>query len=430
MVPITPLKLRLPSGEALVNGVIGNKEHLIFDQFLTDEECNHIATILKRDEHKILRIPNHEDTGYTGTTSKYSVYNLLNHGDIRPLKLPDRLFNLSLFSHCTELWVQCWGNVLHQGQELSTHMHSSVEQPLNLCATSIYLEGPEPSYTHWEDTGQTQNIQGQLNVVGQHHEHSVKPNIHTQPRISMALDIHWEYSPLMIENNTKRFMHIQRKEKVLYESDYEGMPIIVKETNDTTKLYFGHQSKIVQTIISKKNPLTLWHTYSKQLCEVTKRVKDPKNALVLGLGGGIIPSWLLANTKCKVDAVEIIPELEHIAQKYFHMPKSINVIIDDAFKFVQDTSNTYDIIVVDLWEPTGDFMEKFDDAFYNGLKQILRNPNGCIAINTLFRMDRERHDEYLLRLKKEFTSVTECLNPYPKSNNCVIYCSNNTINNT
>jgi hypothetical protein len=155
---------------------IGNKEHLIFDQFLTDEECNHIATILKRDEHKILRIPNHEDTGYTGTTSKYSVYNLLNHGDIRPLKLPDRLFNLSLFSHCTELWVQCWGNVLHQGQELS--------------------------------------IQGQLNVVGQHHEHSVKPNIHRQPRISMALDIHWEYSPLMIENNTKRFLHILRNNTI------------------------------------------------------------------------------------------------------------------------------------------------------------------------------------------------------------------------
>jgi len=34
--------------------------HLIYENFLTHEECSHISYILQRDEEKILSIPNED----------------------------------------------------------------------------------------------------------------------------------------------------------------------------------------------------------------------------------------------------------------------------------------------------------------------------------------------------------------------------------
>jgi len=198
---------------------IENKGHLEFDNFLTDDECKFINDILLRDEHKILRIPNNDNGGgYTGTTNKYSVYNLLDHGDIRPLNIPDRIFALPMFTPTkenwySELWVQCWCNVLHQQENLPYHCHVDPDLSDAMCAMSVFIEGHDPSYTTWEDKGQTKTVCGTLHVVGQHHHHEVRTNIHRQPRISIAMDVYWnapEVDLISDIHNRKRFKHIHR----------------------------------------------------------------------------------------------------------------------------------------------------------------------------------------------------------------------------
>ena len=407
---------------------VGTTEHLVFDDFLGSEEALHIANILRRDEHKILAIPNTSSTGYKGTTAQYSVYNLLTHPDIRPMNIPDRIFDLPIFqptpeNDYAELWVQCWGNVLHQGQNLPVHCHAEkeAEHTNDLLACSIYLDGKDPCYTHWED-GKQVNERGTLHVAGKFHEHEVKTNVFTEPRISMAFDIYWNRDKVLTDSH-RRFLHIHRKENVVYKSDFNGMPIVVKKSDTQTKLHFGHQSDIVQAIILNKSPTTLWFTYVNQLCGVTNQVKDPKTALVLGLGGGVIPSWLQENTKCDIDVVEIIPELEQISHDYFNMPKGINVIIEDAFDYVSKTPKHYDIVVVDIGDETWEFMERFDDAFYRDLQNIL-TPNGCVAINYFAWKDTPEHDNHLEQLRKTFGHVELQPNPYQKNNNCITYCSN------
>lgn len=410
------------------DNTIDPNSHLTFEDFLTEEDSLHIANILRRDEHKILAIPNDSSTGYRGTTAQYSVYNLLTHPDIRPLNIPDKIFALPIFKDYNELWVQCWGNVLHQGQNLPVHCHAEKDQPItnDLLACSIYLDGLDPCYTHWED-GKQVNTRGTLHVAGKFHEHEVKTNVFTEPRISMAFDIYWNTDEVL-KTHHRRFLHIERKERVIYESEYKGMPMVVKESNTYRKLYFGHYSNIVQTIVLKNSPTTLWYTYVNQLCGVTNQVKDPQNALVLGLGGGIIPSWLQENTKCDIDVVEIIPELKQISHEYFNMPeKGINVIIDDAFDYVswnaQKIEKLYDIIVVDISDDTTTFMQRFDDAFYKDLQNIL-TPNGCVAINYFAWIDTPEYDLHIEQLENAFEHVTIVKNPYPKNNNCITYCSN------
>ena len=407
--------------------------HTEFPDFLTEEECLHIADILRRDEHKILAIPN-EDKGtfYQGTTKQYSVYNLLTHPDIRPLNIPDRIYYLPMFKDTDrDLWVQCWGNILHQNQSIGTHTHADSPDQNPLIACSIYLDGKDPTYTHWNDGEPKENVRGTLHVAGMFHEHEVKTNIHTTPRISMAFDIYWEHeTPL---DNHKRFLHIKRpnKEEILHTTEYEGMSITVKKDSRNTWLEFG-DTWLVQTIIDNKDPFTtLYYPYVQQLCEVP--VKDPKSILVLGLGGGVIPSWFSANTKCTdIDVVDINPELESIARTHFQMPESINVIIDDAFEWIHNKGNDkqYDIIILDLAGGDGNPDPNtsditFTDKFYTGIKNRLR---GTLAINYLAYENTPEHAAHLQQLKKIFTHVDNVGNH--KEKNTITYCSNQPPNGT
>jgi len=434
---------------------IKDKEHLEFETFLSTDECEHISRILQRDEHKILRIPNNGNGGaYTGTTAQYSVYNLLTHPDIRPMNIPNRIFALPIFEEYSDLWVQAWGNVLHQQQNLPQHCHVDPDESGSMCAMSIFIDGHDPSYTTWEDRGQEKNIRGTLHVAGQHLEHEVKTNVHRQPRISIAMDVYWN-APDVVD--FKRFIHIKNPSKVVHKTDFEGMPITVKEGNNTIDLEFDEEwisrkegvyslrvpplyttgtfyGQINMARIPKgDNPKgVLWWDYVNRICEVVGEVESPKKALVLGLGGGVIPSWLYKNTKCDIDTVEIIPELEDISRRFFKMPKSkrINVFIQDAYDFVLESKNSYDIIIVDVCGGDGDEidasgtgkMHRFiSPEFYTGLKNIL-SPKGRIAVNYFLVPDT--HDDYIKNLEENFTRVTECPNQnWPKNKNHVTYVS-------
>ena len=187
--------------------------HQVVKAFLTTEECNTIAPKLLRDEHKILRIPNASTTSYKGTTKQFQVYNILTHGDIRPLNIPQRLLDLPQLQHLDELWIQGWVNITHLHEDITKHTHNDPKHGLQgLIACSVYLQGHGANYTHFEDTGKTLNVQGDLHMVGEYHEHEVKKNLTNTPRVSLAFDIHVNdpKDALNYDEYTKRFRYYKR----------------------------------------------------------------------------------------------------------------------------------------------------------------------------------------------------------------------------
>jgi hypothetical protein len=194
--------------------LIDPKGHEVVKGFLTEEECASIAPKLIRDEHKILRIPNPRVSGYEGTvTHQFPVYNVLTHGDVRPLRIGQRLLNLPQLQHLDELWIQGWVNITHLNEDIPKHTHNGIGQPeQGLIACSVYLQGHGAHYTHFEDTGKTLNIVGDLHLVGEYHEHEVKKNLNTEPRVSLAFDIHVNDPKVLVghEEYTKRFRYYKR----------------------------------------------------------------------------------------------------------------------------------------------------------------------------------------------------------------------------
>ncbi|KAH7649605.1 hypothetical protein FG379_001231 [Cryptosporidium bovis] len=171
-----------------------------------------------------------------------------------------------------------------------------------------------------------------------------------------------------------------------------------------------------------------------QNCNGEKTMKT----LILGLGGGVLPSVLcsLHSNKIKITAVEIDESVKDVAINYFGVnEKEINIVIRDAFEYVNFISSKnkdkYDFIVVDinssnindsLMCPGTEFIQ-FE--FINKLIKVL-DTDGFIVLNVSCR-DAERRCQVFNELKNILKAVQDtqiCENKHDKDAN-----ETNTMNN-
>ncbi len=176
----------------------------------TPEECNRLSKILLRDERMVLSIPNNQQSSYSGTTHQFPVYNWLNNPDLEIFDIPKRLFTLPEFSQEKVLYVQCWVNILRQGENIPTHFHAGETylEYNNFYASNTFISGPEETGTHYNDTYE-RNSQGIMHLIGSMVEHGVNTHMSNTPRISMAMDIYHDNHPLIkeqIESTTTDFI--------------------------------------------------------------------------------------------------------------------------------------------------------------------------------------------------------------------------------
>ena len=204
-------------------------------------------------------------------------------------------------------------------------------------------------------------------------------------------------------------------QNVIYETKFKDTRIQVLEGTHNRFLMFSSPSTrndTTQSSMNKKKPRKLQSKYSREIVKVFDHTENPKNILVLGLGGAVIPSWIHENYfDVNIDAVEIIPELKDICLKYFELPVSdrLNVIIQDANDYILTTNKKYDIIFDNLCTGAGkpEFAEIYKE-WNSGLKNIL-NENGLLAINSFQSINT--HEEYVNSLNSSFRNVIEQWHP-------------------
>ena len=176
----------------------------------TPEECINLSKILHRYESDILNIPNTDNNSYEGLTHQFSVYNWLNNPDLQIYDIPRRLFTLPEFQDEKVLYVQCWANILRQGENIPLHIHGIADVPEwdEFYASNTFISGPEETGTHYNDTYE-RNSQGIMHLIGSMVEHGVSTHMSNTPRISMAMDIYHDNHPLIkeqIESTTTDFI--------------------------------------------------------------------------------------------------------------------------------------------------------------------------------------------------------------------------------
>src|SRR5690606_38974588 len=133
---------------------------------------------------------------------------------------------------------------------------------------------------------------------------------------------------------------------------------------------------------------------------------DMRNALVLGLGAGVVPKRL-ASRGVAVTAVEIDPASFAIARRFFGLDESnVKAVQADARTYLRGCEGSYDAIVVDLFHGDGTPDYLVTRNFFSDLRRCL-SPRGVVVFNTFADLDLPlAYAHFLTTLRSEFDYVT------------------------
>jgi len=129
---------------------------------------------------------------------------------------------------------------------------------------------------------------------------------------------------------------------------------------------------------------SLHRVFQKAFKIIRLKERNFSSCLLLGGGAGSIPSILYKELGLNISStvVEIDKEVIRLGKKYFKLGDypNLTIINEDAFVFVSNTTETYDLIAIDIFK---DIMvpERFiSPVFFDNIKKRL-TPNGVVIFN-------------------------------------------------
>ncbi|GAB3326325.1 spermidine synthase [Hymenobacter humi] len=111
-----------------------------------------------------------------------------------------------------------------------------------------------------------------------------------------------------------------------------------------------------------------------------------QNILLLGLGGGSVVATLRNDFQFngRITAVEIDPAVIRIAKEEFEIipAENLHIVCADAFKFIKESSEKHDLIIVDLFIDNRVPDQFLSREFWHSIR-LKTGPNGYLIFNTI-----------------------------------------------
>jgi spermidine synthase len=142
----------------------------------------------------------------------------------------------------------------------------------------------------------------------------------------------------------------------------------------------------------------------------------PKHALILGLGAGTVAHLLTRRFgPVPIIAVDDDPETVKVARDEFDLNlDNLEIVIGDAFDYVEASSDEFDLILVDLYHGARPAAGMVSKPFLTGLRRILAR-RGLVVFNLY---SGYLTDERIARLRAAFRSV----DIVPAASNRIVFC--------
>ena len=170
--------------------------------FLSLDESSFIAQYVIDTEESVKNTGKdyYQGTGEDSLTGRYMTHNYLSTpcGDILTPKLVE-VFGKGII-------VQCWANIFRKGEGIKEHEHG-----VNAISGNIFLKGDPNHGTYYENEKVINKI-GELTYFNSELRHHVKPNPDNEPRVSMAIDVQFDWN---LEDSKKKKM-IEQSDRFFY----------------------------------------------------------------------------------------------------------------------------------------------------------------------------------------------------------------------
>jgi len=168
---------------------------------------------------------------------------------------------------------------------------------------------------------------------------------------------------------------------VIHNSKFNNIKVIVTESKRNIYLTFGGWDR--QTSMAKGYPDSrLMLKYTRDMIEGFSLCPNPKDILIIGLGGGSLLKYIYkVFPNINIDVIELIPDVVSVAKKYFNIPITNNIMTGDAVDILNSYNKKYDLIMVDTFSSSGIPAKLKTEAFYKQIKLHLKD-EGWVVANT------------------------------------------------
>lgn len=231
------------------------------------------------------------------------------------------------------------------------------------------------------------------------------------------------------------FLSLNRTSKTkntIYTKDGILGKLDVKDETQNDSVCF--RKLLINNIVQSEMDLKTKKSLSEyiQYLEINLHHLKKGNALVLGLGGGLVSNMLYQNG-FRVTGVEFDERIIEIAKKYFFLDTSIQTICNDARLYINNSDKKFDLIVFDIFKAEEQPSHILTLESITKLKKLL-TPNAVIVINTHGYLEGDLglgNQCLLATLKKSGFHLKVCAKKCdPNFRNALVFASTNKLNYT
>jgi spermidine synthase len=170
----------------------------------------------------------------------------------------------------------------------------------------------------------------------------------------------------------------------LFEAPSEfGRVRVVERSDGVRELYLG-SSVNRQTAMDPSRPGELVLPYTRIMLTGVALVSDTARVLLVGLGGGALPSYLAERRpRVSVDAVDINPVVVRAAREWFGLTEGprLRVHVADGREFVsQSPEGSWDLVMLDAFSEDGIPRRLATREFVAQVSRVLA-PGGVVVTN-------------------------------------------------
>lgn len=189
----------------------------------------------------------------------------------------------------------------------------------------------------------------------------------------------------------------------------------VSERDGVRTLHLGNDT--IQSAMRIDAPFALELAYTRAMLACLLFHKDPREFLMVGLGGGSVPKWVYHHLpESRTTVLEINPEVVSVARSFFQVPADdarFQVWIGDGARHVADHPASCDILMLDGYDAFCQVESLATEAFYRQCRAALK-PGGILVVN-LWSSDGN-FNQYVQRLFDAFDGLVLCLPAGDRSN--------------
>jgi len=165
--------------------------------------------------------------------------------------------------------------------------------------------------------------------------------------------------------------------------------IDISEKKGVRYLHFG--SDWVQGAMRIARPWSLELAYTREMMAglLLRAAPDwPRRALLVGLGAGSLAKFIYRHRPtCRIQVVEIHPQVEAVARQYFNLPDDpmrLRITLGDGAEYMLRGGEDHDLILVDGFDADACSGALDTLPFYQACRARL-SQNGLLAVNLLGR---------------------------------------------